>query len=396
MAVSKHEETQSNNVNKSTTNGTNGDTSKTIMETHPTSTAWHQPQRNAYDFHSDTITTPTLSMLQAITNCSLEDDIYKGDPTTAHLESSIAQLAGHEAGLLVMSGTMGNQVAIRAHLGAPPHSVLCDVRSHIVNYEAGGIATLSGAQLIPVQPKNNHHLTLEDIKKRIIISNDVHSCPTKIICLENTLNGLIMPLDEIHHISAFARENNILLHLDGARVWEAAASTSNNTSLTDYCKPFDSVSLCFSKGLGAPIGSLLVGNKAFITKAKWIRKMFGGSTRQAGIIAAAAQTAVTETFGTGPNGEGGKLRVCHEKAQRIGKIWEELGGKMTWPVETNMAWLDAESSGIRIDDLIRIGKEEGITVRSERLVIHYQIADEALAALERALRRVIAEREQQQ
>lgn len=375
-----------------TTNGDHSSSHETKIEKHPTNTAWHQPNANAYDFHSDTITTPTLSMLQAITNCSLQDDIYKGDPTTAHLESSIANLAGHEAGLLVMSGTMGNQVAMRTHLTAPPHSVLCDYRSHIANYEAGGISTLSGAHLITVHPKNNHHLTLDDIKKHVVILDDVHSCPTKVISLENTLNGLIMPVDEVNRIASFAKEHNIRLHLDGARVWEAAASTSNETSLADFCAPFDSVSLCFSKGLGAPIGSLLVGSAAFIKQAKWIRKMFGGSTRQSGIIAAAAQTAVLETFGSDANGTDGKLRVCHEKATRIAKLWEKLGGKLTWPAETNMVWLDAEGSGTNVEDLKRIAKEEGITLRGERIVIHYQIADEALAALERTLEKVMQQR----
>lgn len=355
----------------------------------PTNTAWHKPQSNAYDFHSDTITSPTLSMLTAITNCSLYDDIYTGDPTTAHLETSIAQLAGHEAGLLVMSGTMGNQVGIRAHLTHPPHSVLCDARSHIANHEAGGISTLSGAHLITVHPKNGHHLTLEDIEQNVIISDDVHMCPTKVITLENTLYGMIVPLEEIQRISKFAREHDIILHLDGARIWEAAASSSNPHNLRDYCELFDSASLCFSKGLGAPIGSLLIGNSAFIKQAKRIRKMFGGSTRQSGIIAAAALTAVQETFGTKLNGEDGKLRVCHEKAARFGKLWEELGGKLSWPVETNMLWLDLGSSGVEQAELSRIADEEGIRLGGSRIVIHYQIADQALEALEKAMRRAL-------
>lgn len=355
----------------------------------PTNTAWHKPQSNAYDFHSDTITSPTLSMLTAITNCSLHDDIYTGDPTTVHLETSIAQLAGHEAGLLVMSGTMGNQVGIRAHLTSPPHSVLCDVRSHIANHEAGGISTLSGAHLITVHPKNGHHLTLEDVERCAIISDDPHMCPTRVITLENTLYGMIVPLDEIKRIAKFAKEHDILLHLDGARIWEAAASSSNPHNLRDYCELFDSASLCFSKGLGAPIGSLLIGKAAFIKQAKRIRKMFGGSTRQSGIIAAAALTAVQETFGTKLDGEDGKLRVCHEKAARIGKLWENLGGKLAWPVETNMIWLDLANSGVEQEMLSRIADEEGIRLGGSRIVIHYQIADEALEALEKTMKRAL-------
>lgn len=204
----------------STTNGTNGTTSSTPKTTAQslTTSEWHQPGRNAFDFHSDTITTPTLSMLEAISRTTLQDDVYTGDPTTQALEAHIASLTSHEAGLLVMSGTMGNQVAIRSHLTYPPHTVLCDARSHIANYEAGGISTLSGAGLITVHPSNNHHLTLEDIKKHAVISDDQHSAPTRVISLENTLNGLILPLDEARRISEFCKQNDIRLHLDGARL----------------------------------------------------------------------------------------------------------------------------------------------------------------------------------
>lgn len=362
----------------------------TEMERHPTSSEWHQPGPNAYDFHSDTITTPTLSMLQAITKCTLTDDIYRGDPTTAALENHLATLSGHEAGLLVLSGTMGNQVSIRSHLTSPPHTVLCDARSHIANYEAGGISTLSGAQLITVWPANNHHLTLADITKHVVTSDDVHAAPTRVISLENTLAGVVMPLSEVKRIHDFAREHNIILHLDGARIWEAVAA--NAASLTDYCSLFDSVSLCFSKGLGAPIGSMLVGSSAFIKQAKRIRKMMGGSTRQSGIIAAAARVAVDEGFGSGPNGEGGKLRDCHAKARRIGKVWEGKGGRLTWPVETNMVWLDLESAGVSNTEFADVAREEGISAQSGRIVIHYQVAEEALMALERTMERVLAEK----
>ncbi|KAK5940537.1 hypothetical protein PMZ80_006953 [Knufia obscura] len=379
-------------------NGTNGNGADfntpahqtTTPETHPTSSEWHAPGPNAYDFHSDTITTPTLSMLRAITRTTLTDDIYRGDPTTASLESHIASLTGHSAGLLVMSGTMGNQVAIRSHLTFPPHSVLCDARSHIANYEAGGISTLSGAGLITVWPANNHHLTLEDISKHAILSDDVHACPTRVISLENTLNGMIMPLSEVKRISEFAHSHNIILHLDGARIWEAVAA--NAGSLTEYGGLFDSISLCFSKGLGAPIGSVIVGSDAFITQAKRIRKMMGGSTRQSGIIAAAARVAVDEGFGSGPNGEGGKLRDCHAKARRIGKVWEGKGGELTWPVETNMVWLDLESAGVSNAEFAAVAKEERIGAKSGRIVIHYQIAEEALAALERTMERVLVKK----
>lgn len=363
----------------------NGTTSKTL----PVTNEWTQPGPNAYDFFSDTITTPTLSMLTAITNTTLVDDVYTGDPTTQSLESHLATLSGHEAGLLVMSGTMGNQVSIRSHLTHPPHSVLCDVRSHIANYEAGGISTLSGAHLICVHPKNNHHLTLEDIESHAVISDDIHHCPTRIVSLENTLNGLIMPLDEIRRISSWCKSNNIILHLDGARIWEAVAASSGSTSLTEYCSPFDSVSMCLSKGLGAPIGSVIVGSHKFITQARRIRKMLGGGTRQSGIIAAAARVAVDENFGHGVHGQGGKLSVCHDRARRIAKCWQGYGGQLVWPVETNMVWLDLKGLDEEtVEELEQVAKEEGVKF-SGRLVVHYQIAEGAIEAVERVFERVM-------
>ena len=219
--------------------------------------AWQQPGPAAFDFRSDTITTPTASMLDAIANTTLMDDVFVEDPTTNELEADMAALAGHEAALLVMSGTMGNQVALRALLTQPPHSVLCDRRSHIVNYEAGGVSSLTGALVMGVVPRNGVYLTLEDIKENAILSDDVHACPTRVISLENTLAGTIMPLEEVRKISAFARENDIKMHLDGARIWEAVAA--NAGSLPEFTTCFDSVSMCFSKGLGAPIGSIIVG-----------------------------------------------------------------------------------------------------------------------------------------
>ncbi len=154
----------------------------------------------------------------------------------------------------------------------------------------------------PVLPRNGMYLTLEDIQAHATLDEDSHSCPTRVISLENTLNGMIMPLDEARRISAWCREHGVKLHCDGARLWEAVASGAG--SLTDYAACFDTISLCFSKGLGAPIGSILVGDKQVIKHARWIRKMIGGGLRQSGVVAAAARVAVDETFGRGPSGEG--------------------------------------------------------------------------------------------
>ncbi|KAL8933065.1 MAG: hypothetical protein Q9211_005982, partial [Gyalolechia sp. 1 TL-2023] len=264
-------------------------------------------------------------MLQAIANCTLLDDVFVEDPTTQSLESDIAHLTGHESALLVLSGTMGNQLAIRTNMTQPPHSILADSRSHIYEWEAGGIASLSGAFPILVEPKNGRHLTLADVKGRVCLDGNVHHAPTTLISLENTLNGSILPLCEAQAISRWARSQTpaLKLHLDGARLWEAVAAGAG--SLKDYCVCFDSVSLCFSKGLGAPIGSIIVGSSAFIARARHIRKSIGGGLRQAGVIAAPARVAVEETF------LGGKLKASHEVAMRVGRMWEERGGKLKYP-----------------------------------------------------------------
>ena len=339
--------------------------------------AWQQPGPAAYDFRSDVVTTPTPSMLEAIVNTTLLDDVFMEDTTTTSLEADIAALAGHDAGLLVMSGTMGNQVALRTHLTQPPHSVLCDHRAHIIVYEAGGVSSLTGATVHGIVPTNGCYLTLADIKEHVVIDDDVHACPTKVISLENTLRGIIMPLDEVRRISAFAREHDIKMHLDGARLWEVAAAGAG--SLSEYGKCFDSISLCFSKGLGAPIGSLIVSSKPFIKHARRIRKSIGGGTRQSGIISAAAAVAVKESFGHGPNGEGGKLRESHARAKKIEGLWKSKGGDVAHSVETNMVWLDLE--GRSNSNFIEIASKYGLKTGGGRLVVHYQICDDAVLRL---------------
>ncbi|KAK0618185.1 pyridoxal phosphate-dependent transferase [Bombardia bombarda] len=310
-------------------------------------------------------------MLAAIQSCTLLDDVFNEDPTTIDLERHCADLTGKEAGLFVLSGTMGNQLALRSLLVQPPYGVLCDHRSHIVKYEAGGVSSLTGASVKAIVPSNGVYLTLEDVKANSYLDDDVHTCPTRVISLENTLNGMIMPLDEVRRISAFARENGIRIHCDGARLWEVVASGAG--SLTEFAACFDTISLCFSKGLGAPIGSILVGDKAVIKHARWVRKSIGGGLRQSGVVTAAARVAVDETFGKGPNGQGGLLRQTHVLAKEVAKIWTDLGGKLVHPVHTNMVWIDlddAKSSFGRVDEL---GKAAGLKLFGNRLVIHYQI-----------------------
>lgn len=355
---------------------------------------FHLPiSHHAHTNLGDVVTTPTPAMLAAVQNTTLLDDVFMEDPTTNSLESHLATLTSHEAALFVLSGTMGNQLALRSHLTQPPHSVLCDYRAHILQWEAGGVATLSGALVKGVVPKNGVYLTLEDIKKNVVLGDEIHSCPTKVISLENTLGGTILPLEEVRRIGTFAREHDIKLHLDGARIWEAVVAGAG--SLPDYTKEFDSVSLCFSKGLGAPVGSILVGNEKFIKQARWVRKSIGGGLRQPGVVTAAARVAVDETFGKGPNGEGGLLRQSHITARRIAKIWTELGGKLDHPTETNMVWFDLDDVGISQEDFAALGKKHGLRLLGGRLVVHYQISDEAVNRLEALMKEVIVRKQTQ-
>lgn len=229
---------------------------------------------------------------------------------------------------------------------------------------------LSGAMPCPVVPENGVYMTLEDIQKHAVLDNDIHYAPTRLISLENTLDGLVMPLSEARRITEWAKSKGIKVHLDGARLWEAVASGAG--SLTDYASLFDSVSLCFSKGLGAPIGSILVGSEEFIGKAQWFRKAIGGGIRQAGVIASAARRAVEDTFGPEQNGRAGKLQESHSRARKVASLWTSRGGKLTYPVHTNMVWLDLESSGVGPNDLEEIGREKGLKLSGERIVVHYR------------------------
>ncbi|KAI0009132.1 pyridoxal phosphate-dependent transferase [Xylariaceae sp. FL0662B] len=356
----------------------------------PATTWVGQEGAAAFDFRSDTMTTPTLAMLTAIQTTTLLDDVLREDPTTIDLEAHVASLTGKEAGLFVLSGTMGNQVALRSLLKQPPHSVLCDHRSHIIKYEAGGVASLSGAMLQTVVPRNGLYLTLEDVMSNVVLGDDVHSCPTRVISLENSLNGLIMPLYEVRRISEFARENGILMHCDGARLWEVVAAGAG--SLQDFCGCFDTVSLCFSKGLGAPIGSIVVGSEPVIKHGRWVRKSIGGGLRQPGVVTAAARVAVDVTFGKGPKGEGGLLGASHATAKRVEKLWMDLGGRMQLPVETNMCWLDLQSLNSTNSRFEELGNQVGLKLMGNRLITHYQIGEEALRRLTNVFERVAQEK----
>ncbi|ORY97079.1 pyridoxal phosphate-dependent transferase [Lobosporangium transversale] len=324
------------------------------------------------DFRSDTSTAPTPDMFAAMMKASLGDDVYNEDDSVKTLEQYVATLTGHEAGLFCSSGTMTNQLAHRVHLCNPPQSAVVDIRSHVFNYEAGGISFHSQAAVNPIMPANGKYLTVEDIAPRLVLDVDVHYAPTRVISLENTLNGTIMPLEEIIRIRELTKQHGIKLHLDGARLWHASVATG--ISMKEYCSHFDTVSLCLSKGIGAPIGSILVGSETSIKKARHFRLLFGGGWRQAGILAEAALWGIKNNWPT--------MVETHCRAKQIESAFLKAGCRITNPVETNMVWVDTSDAGFTVDALMGELAKEGIKISGSgyaaRVVLHYQISDEAV------------------
>jgi len=320
-------------------------------------------------FVSDTLTVPSKEMYEYAIQASLGDDVYH-DPNTATLEAHIARLFGKEASLFVASGTMSNQLAMRTHLKQPPYSVLCDHRSHMYACEAGGVALYSGAQAIPVIPSNGRHLTLEDVQNFIVLDNNIHFALTEVIELENTLDGSIFPQDEIIGISEYARKHGIKMHLDGARIWHVAIETG--TPLDVLCEPFDSISVCFSKGLGAPVGSCLIGSKDFIARARWFRKSFGGGMRQTGFLAASAAFALTHNFP--------KLMTVHLLAKKLEHGLLEIGVDVTVSAETCMVFYDPSSIGSNYTEVAERAERlpQPLSLGGSRLVLHIQTAEQAV------------------
>ncbi|KAH9921961.1 pyridoxal phosphate-dependent transferase [Epithele typhae] len=323
---------------------------------------------------------PTLEMYLYATRASVGDDVYH-EPCTKALEAHMANITGKEAALFVPSGTMSNQLALRTHLKQPPYAVLCDHRSHIVRYEVGGLAHHSGAHAQMVIPSNGHHITLEDVKEHAVLGEEIHTCPTTVISLENTLNGTIMPQDEILRISEYAHSNGINMHLDGARIWHVAAETG--TPLDELLAPFDTVSLCFSKGLGAPIGSCLVGSKQFIARARWFRKMFGGGMRQTGFMAGAAAYALTHNFP--------KLIDVHALTRKLETGLVELGVEII-TVDTCMVFFDPSPIGVSYAEIVERASSlpDPLKVGGSRLVVHIQTSPEAVEDLLTVIRDLAA------
>ncbi|KAL7748535.1 Threonine aldolase [Sorochytrium milnesiophthora] len=339
------------------------------------------------DLRSDTVTMPTDAMFAAMASATRGDDVLGDDASIKQLEQDVASMLGHEAGLFCVSGTMTNQLALRTLLIQPPHSVLCDDRSHVYMWEAGGIAFHCQANVSPVHASTpSRMLTLQEVKANLV-HDDVHAAPTRVVSLENTLGGTIFPYDDLVQISQFCREKGIKLHLDGARLWNAATVTG--IPLGDYGKLFDTVSVCFSKGLGAPIGSCLVGSTAIVKKARHFRKLYGGGWRQAGMLAGAVQHCLKTVY---PD----SLIYSHRLAATLAASLQELGVKIkNAPVDTNILFVDVSPLSLTAQQIaVECGKL-GIRVRAApppsaelRLVMHYQLSESVVQDVVDVVRRL--------
>ncbi|PSW73641.1 low-specificity L-threonine aldolase [Photobacterium sp. GB-50] len=245
------------------------------------------------DFRSDTVTRPSPAMRQAMSQALVGDDVYSDDPTVNDLELFAAERHGFEAALFCSSGTQANLLALMAHCERGDE-YLCGQQAHNYKFEGGGAAVLGSIQPQPIENADDGTLPFEKLIAAIK-PDDPHFARTTLLSLENTINGKVLPLTYLQQAREFVEQHNLKLHLDGARVYNAA--TALNVDITEIVQYFDSFTICLSKGLGAPIGSLLLGDKALIARARRWRKVLGGGMRQAGIIAAAGKIALTENTG---------------------------------------------------------------------------------------------------
>ncbi len=324
------------------------------------------------DLRSDTITQPDEGMRQAMAQAPVGDDVFGEDPTVNALQEKMAELTGKEAALFVTSGTQANQISINAHT-QPGNEVICEERAHIYNYEAGAPALLSGVQLHPLPGK--YGVLNVKMVEEAIRPPDHHFPQTRLIALENTHNrwgGTVYPLEEIQKMRTLADRYGLKMHLDGARLWNASVATG--ISLKEYAQYFDSVSLCFSKGLGAPVGSIIVGDKEFIERAHYYRKLYGGGMRQAGIIAAGALYAIEHNFE--------RLKEDHRRAKALAEALNSFPGLVIdlQSVQTNIIIIDISLTGKKATLIAEKLEEHGVRViafspTQIRLVTHLHITD---------------------
>jgi threonine aldolase len=324
------------------------------------------------DLRSDTVTLPTPAMREAIYNAELGDDVFSEDPTTLRLEKMAAERIGKEAAMLVVSGTMGNLVCVLTHCRRGDEVILGD-QSHTFLYEAGGMSALGGIHPHTIVNQSDGTMRLEEIEGAIRGDN-VHFPRTRLICLENTHNrcsGAALTIDYMKEVYALAKKHNLMVHLDGARIFNAAVALKVDVKeLACYA---DSVSFCLSKGLSAPVGSVICGTQWFVAEARRNRKILGGGMRQCGIIAAAGITALEEMVD--------RIAEDHSNAQRLAKGIARIAGLSIEPerIQTNIVYFDMASRQIKAEELVSLLGNKGIKILKLgpsrfRTVTHYGIS----------------------
>lgn len=319
------------------------------------------------DLRSDTVTQPTDAMRQAMLHAEVGDDVYGEDPGVNALEAFGARLLGKQAALFVPSGTMSNLLAVMSHCQRGEGAILGNA-AHIYRYEAQGSAVLGSVALQPLPMQRDGTLAFDDIKAALA-PDDAHFVQTRLICLENTHNGKVLPLSYLQEMGAFVAERGLKLHLDGARLFNAAVASE--TPVEEIAAPFDSISICLSKGLGAPVGSLLVGSHDFIARARRLRKMLGGGMRQAGILAQAGLFALEQHVT--------RLADDHRRAKRLAEGLAALPG-----IELDLSLVQSNMVFMRLREgesapLLAFMKDRGILFSGYgelRLVTHLQINDD--------------------
>ena len=339
------------------------------------------------DLRSDTVTKPTPAMREAMAQAEVGDDVYGEDPTVNRLEAMAAELLGKEAALFVPTGVMGNQLALRLHT-RPGDEVIVESTSHLIRYEGGSASSLSGIQLCCV-PGDRGRLSPESVKAAIR-PKDLHNPPTTLVCLEQTHNvggGSIYSLEMIHRIAEVVRAHGLALHLDGARLFNAVVKTG--VAAADYARPFDTVSFCLSKGLGAPVGSMVVSDSTGVQKLRRLRKVFGGGMRQAGILAAAGVYALEHHIA--------RLAEDHANAHFLATLLKDIPGVVVdvMAVETNMVMFQVPRSSKATDMLLADCRESGVLLnavgdRAFRVVTHLDVNHEDMVVAGRIFSRVFS------
>lgn len=323
-----------------------------------------------HDFRSDTVTKPTPAMRAAMAEAEVGDDVFGDDPTVNRLEQRLSGLLDKEAALFVPSGTQSNLLALMSHCGRGDEFI-AGQNAHCYKYEAGGAAVLGSIQPQPIAHRADGTMDPREVEAAIK-SGDSHFAMTKVIALENTFGGRVLPMAYMHEIAAIAERHGLGLHLDGARAFNA--SVALGVQIKDFVAPFDSVSICLSKGLGAPVGSVLVGRRDLIETARRNRKMLGGGLRQSGILAAAGLYALENNVA--------RLADDHRRAKALAEGLSRHKGLSVTQPDTNIVWVSAEPD--LGDRFTRFLTENGVGMTGrygeQRWVTHLDVGDEDVAA----------------